>query len=175
MFRIEFQVLGVPKKVFWRYCRYAAWFRKPSNSGGWLSCFVIWTGVFVLSVVNHDEFWSMVFNWFITLIWILIAALAPLQLRPLLWGDRSKPWQYTLDERAVQAYTQAGILQRWEYRALAYAREARDAFYLVTNETTGQAMLLPKEALTPEQCAALVDVLTRGMPAKKFTRWRGAK
>ena len=37
-----------------------------------------------------------------------------------------------------------------------------------------QAMILPKEALTPEQCAMLVEILARGVPTKKFTRWRGA-
>jgi len=35
-------------------------------------------------------------------------------------------------------------------------------------------MVIPKEALAPEQCEALVEVLQRGVREGKFTRWKGA-
>ena len=146
----------------------------------WLVYVLIIAGNFTSSIVlrkapadNRDV--ATIFLWgFSLLLNALVLVLMPLRQQPLFWGDRNEHWQYALDEHSAQMYSKYGILQKWEYQTLAYAREAKDAFYLVTNEASGQAMILPKEALSPEVCAMLLDFLAKGMPEKKFTRWRGA-
>jgi hypothetical protein len=48
---IEFEVPGVSKKVFRRYCRYAGWFHKPGPTIGYLALFLLWIGMGVLFAV----------------------------------------------------------------------------------------------------------------------------
>jgi len=178
----EFEVPGVSKKVARRYRIYAGWLRYPGLFAILLLYVLFIAGYFIFRIIlqKNQASWDGlailgIALWgFSLLLNVLVLLILPLGQRPLFWGNRSEHWQYVLDERSAQMYSKYGILQRWEYHALAYAREAKDAFYLVTNEASGQAMIIPKEALSPEVRAMLVDFLTKGMPEKKFTRWRGA-
>ena len=176
MHPIKFEVPCLSKKVHNRYRRYAAWFRKPWNTLLVLLLFLLSVGMLVVSLVRygHDDSTIAMYGFYALGLAAGLTAL-PQALRSLLWGGRDTCWRYTLTDHTVEASTEGGVWQKYEYYALAYAHEAKDAFYLVANEVGGQAMILPKDALAPEQCAALREVLTRGMPGGRFTRWRGAE
>jgi hypothetical protein len=168
---IEFEVSYIPKKVYARYRRYAGWLRKPGDTIVQLLSFLFWAGFSVWHLAWRESEWVISLYGVGALMHGTALCVRLLQQR-LLWGNACQRWRYTFTGTAVEAFSGGGVRQIWEYRALAYAREAKDAFYLATNETSGQAMVIPKEALAPEQCAALAGILAENMDAKKFTRWR---
>jgi len=173
---VEFEVSAIPKKVYWRYCRYAGWSRAQGIIWVFLVLGLVYLGLWGERLFRAPDAWDTSFSTFYLL---GIMYISPSLLIPILIFNTRKhilgqQWHYAFSEHAMEADMVGGVFLRWDYYALAYAREAKDAFYLVLNEKTGEGLVIPKEVLTPEQCGALVEVLQRGVPGGKFTRWKGA-
>ena len=173
-FPITFEIPHIPKKVYHRYRRYAGWLHKPRETAYHAIALLVWAGMFVYSIVTHDGAIVYFSYGFTALVYIAIFTAAPLQQRTL-WDGPSRRWQYSVTETSIEASTGGGVRQTWEYRALAYVREAKDAFYFVTDEKDGRAIIVPKEMLTPAQCAALAEVLGRCVPENKFSKKKAQK
>ena len=170
---IEFEVLRVPEKVYRRYARYNLWWRH--HPAVIVLCIIlVLAGVTYLvidDIRSDDPLFGNGYFW-------LVYAIIMLTVMPNGLYDRNQRFlaarcEYVFQENDVIARTHE-TYKSWKYSALAYAREAKDAFYLVLNEKAGEAMVIPKEAFTPEQCGALVEILQKGVPEGKFTRWKGA-
>ena len=172
MLPVELDVSVVPKKVYMGYCRYAGW-NRAKGIWGFLIPGLIFLGMCGIDLYRDPGAWDTGFVAMLGLLGIFNVALAlgaPNRIFNTWRHTLEQKWHYAFSEHAVEAAMAHGVSMRWEYYALAYAREAKDAFYLVLDEKTTQAMVIPKDALTPEQQAALVEVLQRGMPGGRFTR-----
>jgi len=171
---VEFDVSVIPKKVFMGYCRYAGWNRAK---GIWVSLVlgIIYLGLCGQLLFRDPAAWntSIVALFFLSgILHALLPLLAPVRIFNTRKYILRQQWRYAFSEHAVEADMMGGVFFRWEYYALACVHEAKDAFYLVLNERTGEAMIIPKQALMTEQCRALVEALQRGVPGGKFTRWK---
>lgn len=169
---IGFEVLRVPEQVYNRYARHNIWWRHPPALLvlGIISVLLV-VAFFVATIRSEDEFLGSEYYWGFCVIVMLAAIPGRLYWRNsrfLVTRCEYIFWENDVVVRTHETY------QSWRYTALAYAREAKDAFYLVLDAQANQAMIIPKEALSPEQCAALVETLQRGVPEGKFTRWKGA-
>jgi len=173
MLPVEFEVTRVPEKVYRRYAYYNAWWRHhPATIVLCIAVVVASVAFLVIDGRRSDSsFYEVGYFW-------IVYAIIMLTFVPNGHYGRNQRFlaarrEYTFWENDVIARTHETYTS-WKYSALAYAREAKDAFYLVLNEKTNEAMVIPKEALTPEQCGALAEVLQKDVPEGKFTRWKGA-
>ena len=173
-FPIEFEMPHIPKKVYNRYRRYAGWLHKPKDTAGRAVMLLLWMGLFVYFTVKRDDPLLCLIYGFYALVYIAVLFAVMLRQQTL-WGGPSLRWHYLVTETYIEAVTRAGVRQTWEYSALAYIHEAKDAFYFVTDDKDGRAMIVPKETLAPEQCAALSEVLGRCVPENKFTRTKARR
>jgi len=176
MLPVEFDVSVVSKKVYMGYCRYAGW-NRAKGIWGFLIPGLIFLGMCGMFLFKNPDAWDTGIVVMLGLSGIIHVALAlgtPNRIFNTWKHTLGQRWHYAFGEHAAEAAMAGGVSMRWEYYALAYAREAKDAFYLVLESQANQAMVIPKDALTPEQCEALAEVLQRGMPGGKFTRWKGA-
>ena len=167
---IEFVVRKVPEKMYRRFLRYHLWWRHhPALLGISIALSLAMLAFIVVSCIRSDDLFDSMF-WMFWFVLMLRLSEFMAQMN----GRNLSRREYAFREEDFTARTHE-IYQAWKYSALAYAREAKDAFYLVLNEKTGEAMVIPKEALAPEQCATLAEVLQKGAPEGKFTRWKGAE
>ena len=167
---IEFVVRKVPEKVYRRYLRYHRWWRHhPALVGVGIALILAMLAFIVVSCIQSEGLFDSMF-WMLWFVLMLRLSQFIAQMN----GRNLSRWEYAFREEDFTARTHE-TYHAWKYTALAYAHEAKDAFYLALNKNTNEAMLVPKEALTPGQCAALAEVLRRGMPGGKFTRWKGAQ
>ena len=171
---IEFEVLRVPEEVYNRYARYNAWQRYHPALIVLYIVFVVAVIAFLVVYGIRSDDAPIGFEYF----WLFcVVAMLPAMSNGLYDRNRRflvKRCEYAFWEESVVARSHE-TYQSWRYTALAYAREAKDAFYLVLDAQANQAMVIPKEALSPEQRAALAETLRRGVPEGKFTRWKGAQ
>jgi hypothetical protein len=167
---IGFEVCGIPEGVYKRYVRYNYWWRRPVAAALYGVTLGVLISLTVASIVSEkfDVFAPSIFS--MPAVWLLVWPTQVWQQRQKQLGTHTG---YVFREEDFNARTHE-VFQAWKYGALDYAREAKDAFYLVRNAQAGEAMVIPKQALTPEQCAALAGLLQGALPGKKFTSWKGA-
>ena len=165
---IGFEVLGVPGTMYTRFVRYHYWWRHHPlliASG----IVAILAGLAYIAVICIDLGYTLKWPFWLFYMGIIIFTSIPNGLYARRQRFLAMRWEYTFWEGEVVARTHE-TYQSWKYSSLDYAREAKDAFYLVLNAKSNEAMVIPKEDLTPEQCAALAEILQKGVPEGKFTR-----